>query len=52
MHILQQELDQIAIGWNNHPIRPSRARVVPAGTPEELFFIPIVAGMAIVACSC
>ena len=45
MHIIQQELDSIKREWNTHRIRGSKDRLVPAGIPEELFFLPQVHGM-------
>lgn len=44
MHIIRRELHQVASEWNNHPIRPSKTALAPAGTPEELFFMPILSG--------
>ena len=43
MHILKEEVQQVASEWNNHPIRPSSPGI-PSGTPEELFFMPILSG--------
>jgi hypothetical protein len=40
MHIIQQELDSLKHEWNTHRIRVSKDRLVPAGIPEELFFLP------------
>ena len=45
MHIIQQELDSIKREWNTHRIRVSKDRLVPAGIPEELFFLPQVHGI-------
>ena len=39
MHTIKEELAQLALEWNNHPIRPSSYAVVPSGSPEELFAI-------------
>lgn len=44
MHLIQEELQQVATEWNNHPIRPSRPGNQPAGTPEEMFFMPNLSG--------
>jgi hypothetical protein len=41
MHILKDEIQQVASEWNNHPIRPS-SPAVPSGSPEELFFMPVL----------
>ena len=45
MHIIQQELDSIKREWNTHRIRVSKDHLVPAGIPEELFFLPQVHGI-------
>ena len=44
MHILQRELDAVVHEWNTHRIRPSKDCLVPAGIPDELFFLPQVQG--------
>ena len=44
MHIIQQELDILVCEWNTHRIRPSKDCFVPAGIPDELFFLPQVQG--------
>ena len=44
MHIIQQELDILVREWNTHRIRPSKDCFVPAGIPDELFFLPQVQG--------
>ena len=46
MGLLQCELNEISEMWNTHLIRPNRARGNVSGTPEELFFIPEIRGMA------
>lgn len=46
MDLLQCELHEINEMWNTHLIRPDRARKNVSGTPEELFFIPGIRGMA------
>ena len=42
MHLIQQELDQVAHEWNTHTIRSSKHCFVPAGVPNELYFLPEV----------
>ena len=44
MHIIQRELDTVVHEWNTHRIRPSKDCLVPAGIPDELFFLPQVQG--------
>lgn len=46
MHIIQQELDSLKHEWNTHRIRVSKERLIPAGIPEELFFLPQVHGIS------
>ena len=43
MHLLRDELHQIARLWNVHRIRPSLNAESPDGRPDVLFFIPEVA---------
>ena len=42
--IIQKELDDFALLWNNHRIRHSRMAEVPHGIPEILYFIPHQSG--------
>lgn len=44
MHIIQRELDTVVHEWNTHRIRPSNLCLVPAGIPDELFFLPQIQG--------
>ncbi len=44
MHIIQEDLDQVAQEWNTHRIRPSRNAEVPSGVPDQLFFLPQTVG--------
>ena len=37
MHLIQQELDQMAHEWNTHTIRSSKHCLVPAGVPNEVY---------------
>lgn len=45
MHIIQRELNTLVHEWNTHQLRPTRNCSVPAGIPDELFFLPQVQGM-------
>ena len=45
MHLIQQELDQVAHEWNCHRIHPTKSCMVPAGIPNELYFLPDVQGI-------
>ncbi|CAI8013197.1 hypothetical protein GBAR_LOCUS8401 [Geodia barretti] len=42
MHLIQQELDKVAHELNTHTTRSSKHCLVPAGVPNELYFLPEV----------
>jgi hypothetical protein len=44
MHLIQRELDAVVHEWNTHRIRIGKNQLVPAGIPNELFFLPQVQG--------
>lgn len=44
MHIIQHGLDTVVHEWNKHRIQLSKDCLVPAGIPDELFFLPQVQG--------
>ena len=44
MHLIQEELNTISREWNSHRIRQSKDCSIPAGIPNELFFLPQVQG--------
>ena len=44
MHLIQEELDTVVHEWNTHRIRPSKDCTIPAGIPDELFFLPQLQG--------
>ena len=44
MHIIQRELNTVVHELNTHRIRTSKNCYVPAGIPDELFFLPQVQG--------
>ncbi len=44
MDLLETELNQIAMEWNTHRMRPTRLSHSPPGIPDELYFIPELAG--------
>lgn len=43
-HLIQTELDRIAVNWNLHSIRKQRNAEVPNGKPDMMFFVPEVFG--------
>ena len=45
MHIIQNELVELAREWNTHKIRPNHYSVSVPGIPDELFFMPELGGM-------
>ena len=40
MHLIQDELNNVAKHWNLHRIRPSNNRDSPPGKPDVLYFLP------------
>ena len=42
--VLQSELDEVKVMWNNHYIRHSREAECPAGKPDVLFYTPTFSG--------
>ena len=40
MSIIREELQDVAIRWNQHILAPSRASVLPRGRPDVLYFAP------------
>ena len=49
--VLQNELDQIRINWNNHRIRPSvnsNQRFRPSGRPNILYFTPSICNPSLI----
>ena len=42
--IIQKELDELAVSWNNHRIRHSSMAEVPHGIPDMLYFMPHLSG--------
>ncbi|XP_013411268.1 uncharacterized protein LOC106174310 [Lingula anatina] len=40
MDLLRKDLQEAAVFWNTHRIRPSRYASCPAGIPDELYFLP------------
>ncbi len=44
MCLLETELNQIAMEWNTHRMRPTRHSHSPPGIPDELYFMPELAG--------
>ena len=40
MHLIQLSLDEVVTEWNGHRIRASHNTRVPAGIPDQLFFLP------------
>ena len=45
MDLLQMELNQLAMEWNTHRMRPTRNSRSPPGIPDELYFMPELGGM-------
>ena len=45
MHIIQEELMNVAREWNTHRIRPNQCSASVPGIPDELFFLPELGGM-------
>ena len=46
--LINKELSQFVVEWNNHRIRYSRMAEVPAGIPEVLFRYPELHGQMII----
>jgi hypothetical protein len=44
MHLIQAELDRIAVHWNLHSIRKQRNSEVPNGKPDYMYFVPELFG--------
>ena len=44
MQIIQRELNQIRMDWNQHRVRESRGTDDPAGKPDLMFFTPELYG--------
>ena len=44
MHIIQNELMELAREWNTHKIRPNYYSASVPGIPDELFFMPELGG--------
>ena len=44
MHLIQEELNTVVHEWNTHRIRPTKDCSIPAGIPDELFFLPQIQG--------
>ncbi|MEQ2315925.1 hypothetical protein AMECASPLE_027450 [Ameca splendens] len=40
LYLLQDELDDTAIVWNTHLIRPSKNMQVPSGRPNVMYAVP------------
>ena len=39
MHLIQLGLDEVITEWNGHRTRASHNTCVPAGIPDQLFFL-------------
>ena len=44
MHLIQAELDRIAVNWNLYSIRLQRNADMPNGKPDVMYFVPEVFG--------
>lgn len=47
MDLIQRDLDEVAMPWNSHTIRPSRMAECPSGIPDEMYFFPQNSGILV-----
>lgn len=47
MDLIQRDLDEVAMLWNSHTIRPSRMAECPSGIPDEMYFFPQNSGISL-----
>ena len=50
--LLQKELDEFLLYWNNHLIRQSRNANSPAGYPDDMYDMPELFGQCILFLTC
>ena len=49
MELLQEELNKVQVSWKTHLIRRARSQSIVTGVPDELFYVPEIQGVAMMA---